>query len=148
MLEKKYWIGLRQSEIECVEDFFEDSIVIFGNKDKKAIQTLKDKLQKNINHNYQKNYEIITNYQKECIKNILSKNSNAKFMFYNQILARKYFEHDSHFICLNKKELLEKLDSKLYVREFYKNKIPSLKHFIIEGKKINIKYLNCIFNTE
>ena len=143
----KYWIGMRESEIYYVKNFFIDSITVFG--EKKAndlIQPLNQFLKKNLDHNDEKNDKTITSYQREHINNILLKDSNAEFMFYNQIMALKYFKGNKNIICLNSEELINKLDDKLYTREYYKSIVPCIPHFILFGKDICIDKLNELFN--
>lgn len=145
----KYWIGMRESEICYVKNFFIDSITVFGEeKTNNLIQPLNQFLKKNLDHNDEKNDKTITSYQREHINNILLKNPNAEFMFYNQIMALKYFKGNKNIVCLNSEELINKLDNKLYTREYYKSKVPCVPHFILFGKDICIDKLNELFNKE
>ena len=63
-----YWVGLRKSEINSVNNFFKDSIILFGKKEMNTIPSLNYSLKRNLNHNDAKNDEIIANYQKQQIK--------------------------------------------------------------------------------
>lgn len=145
----KYWIGMRESEICYVKNFFIDSITVFGEeKPNNLIQPLNQFIKKNLDHNNEKNDEIITSWQREHINNILVKNPNAEFMFYNQIMALKYFKGNKNIICLNNEDLINKLDDKLYTREYYKTKVPCVPHFILYGKEISIEKLNSLFNKK
>lgn len=142
-----YWVGLRKSEINSVNNFFKDSIILFGKKEMNTIPSLNYSLKRNLNHNDAKNDEIIANYQKQQIKNILSNDPNAKFMFYNQIMALHYFSNYPNIICLNSKDLINKLEDKLYTREYYKKIVPSLPHIILDGSDISISNLQSFFKT-
>ena len=143
----KYWIGIRKSEIEYDNDFFKDSIVVFGKKDDNTIRALNYVLKRNLDHNDSKNDKIITTYQKTYINSILSNESNAQFMFYNQIMALRYFSGFPNIICLNKKNLIDELEDKIYTREYYKNMIPTLPHLILNGSDISIQNLQNQFKN-
>lgn len=129
---------MRASEICYMDNFFEDSIVVFGNKTGNSIAPLNYKLKKNLDHNNATNDKTIIDYQKMHMLKILEKDPSAQFMFYNQIMAIKYFEDCANIICLNKKSLISQLDDKIYTREYYKNKVPSLRHFILKGNEIDL----------
>ena len=142
-----YWIGVRSSEVEFVNGFFKDNISMFGQKKvDNLIQPLNIEILKNFDHNNEKNDAIAVEYQKNNIAKILAKNPNARFMFYNQIIALKYYDGESYVICLNDKNLIEKLDNKIHMREYLKDKVPVLHHYIIPGKDISLDNLNRIFN--
>ena len=143
-----YYIGVRESEVSYVKNFFTDYIVIFGKaKEKGLIQPLNQLLLKNIDHNNVANDDLTADYWVEQMNICLSKHPDAKFMFYSQIKALKYFKNNKHIICTNNKKLINKLDDKLYTREYYKNKVPCLPHFILRGRQIHINKLNRLFNT-
>ena len=147
MYNNKYWIGIRKSEIEYDNNFFKDSIVVFGKKDDNTIKSLNYSLKKNLDHNDAKNDEVITNYQKQYINSILSNDSNAEFMFYNQIMALRYFSDFPNIVCLNKKDLIDELEDKIYTREYYKNMIPTLPHLILNGLDVSIQNLQNQFKN-
>ena len=145
----KYWIGIRDSEVKFVKNFFKDSITIFGSKKgNNQIQPLNLAIFKNLDHNNVKNDKTIIDYQKKNMYEISKYNPNAKFMFYNQMIAVKYYPNNPNIICVNQKCLLDQLENKIQMREYFKNKIPVLKHYILSGNEINLANLNLIFKSE
>lgn len=143
-----YWVGVRESEIKYSMKNFQDSIVLLGSKKEDGkIQPLNVATRKNFDHNAQKNDIILTNFQKENMNKVLETNKNARFMFYNQIMALKYFDTDN-IICLNSKNLIERLDNKLFTREYYRDKVPVRDHIILYGKEIQLDKLKSIFGGE
>lgn len=143
-----YWVGVRESEIKYSKKKFQDSIVLLGSKKEDGkIQPLNVATRKNLDHNAQKNDVILTNFQKENMNNILKLNKKSQFMFYNQIMALKYFDAEN-IICLNSKDLVDKLDNKLFTREYYRHKVPVLEHFILHAKEIHMGKLKDIFGGD
>ena len=147
MNRNKYWVGMRKSEIEYDNNFFKDSIVLFGKKGTNTIKSLNYSLKKNLDHNNPKNDETIINYQKSYIKSIFANDNNAEFMFYNPIIALRFYSDCQNIICFNKKELIDELEDKIYTREYYKNMIPSLPHLILSGQDITIQNLQNQFKN-
>lgn len=84
-------------------------------------------------------------YQKEKMDSIIDNDPNAEFMFYNQIMALKYYKKNNNIICINDENLINKLDNKFFTRDYYKDKVPCILHYIISGKKISIDYLTSLF---
>ncbi len=146
-MNNKYWIGMRKSEIEYDNGFFNDSIVVTGKKDDNTIKSLSYIIKRNLDFNIPKNDEEIIKYQKKCINSILSKDCNAEFMFYNQIMALRNFYGLTNKICVNKKDLIGELEDKIYTREYYKKIVPSLSHLILKGSDIIIQNLQKQFEN-
>lgn len=57
-MENLYWVGVRESEIEFCKEFFTNSITIFGNTN----ISMQQKLNKVIDHNNVKNFELIDEF--------------------------------------------------------------------------------------
>ncbi len=147
MNKNKYWIGIRKSEIEYANNFFKDSVVVFGKKNNNSIQSLTSFLNKNIDLNDSNNDQMITKYHKSYMNSILSNDSKAEFMFYNQIIALHRFSEFPNIICLNKLELIDELEDKIFTREYYKNIVPVLSHLILNGLDISIQNLQNKFKN-
>ena len=146
MNNKLYWIGIRESEVYYVKGFFEDSITFFGNK-QSGVKPFNQSINKNLNHNDEKNDAIMTAYQKLQMGNILAKYPNAEFMFYNQIKALEYFKGNNNIVCLNDEALINKMSDKLLAREYFKTKVPCLQHYILFGREISCEKLAELFNN-
>ncbi len=147
MNNKLYWMGIRESEVCYVKGFFEDSIIFFGNK-QKGIKPLNQAINKNLNHNDEKNDAIMAAYRKSQMSNILAKYPDAEFMFYNQIKALKYYKGNRNIICLNDEALINKMSDKLFAREYFKIKVPCLQHYILFGREISCEKLKELFNDD
>ena len=138
-----YWVGMRESEIINTKNLFEGTICVYR-KDG-LIKSLR------INHNEDKNWEMIDNYFYTTKQKILKQNPNAKFMHYDYVGMNQ--KDLTNCICYNDLELLEKLNNKFFTKRFFKNIVPVLDFEIIKGKNINIykikkKYGNCIVLQE
>ena len=102
MNKNKYWIGIRKSEIEYSNNFFKDSVVVFGKKNNNSIQSLTSFLEKNIDLNDSYNDQMITKYHKESVSiNVqLMISKNEVFIFPGSIqLIEKQHNHLAYKGC-------------------------------------------------
>lgn len=141
-----YWVGIRQSEIEFCKDMFKDSITIFGNTN----ISMQRKLNKVIDHNNVQNFDMIDDFYNNEMLNILSKDSNAKFMYYSQINSYDNIKRIGllkNVICFNNQGLINYISDKFKLKQELKNIVPILEYKIINGKYCNYQYLCELFNS-
>ena len=136
------WTGARESDIKFTGDFFHSSITLYGDgKDtNKSFCSMKDY---RINHNH------ITNEQTEfMIANeikMIEEDNSIQFMAYNPNLVYEYDEKiRQHTVCLNDKDLMQFLDSKIDFRKFASHYVPVLYSELMFGSDCTIEMLeNC-----
>lgn len=127
---KKYYIGVRQSDVYYAKNYFEKAICLFGNTADTEIFSLR--LNQNINHR-----EMLPYYLK-MLRQISDKDEKAAFYFYNQRIAYNYDKNICSLCkCVNQKELLDFLNNKLWVREWLlKSEIPVIPFETFMGKEL------------
>lgn len=134
-----YYIGIRESDIRDTEIFDGGSITYFGSN-KNGNHSLNGTLKKSINHNDIRTDNLFNDFAKKCVENILKKDKEAKFYYYNQhfiYLQKEFF--DCNFICGNDKQIIDKLNNKFFVREYLKSCAKILKYKLIQGKDISLE---------
>ena len=142
-----YWMGIRESEIEFCKDMFKDSITIFGNTN----ISMQRKLNKVIDHNNVENFDMIDDFFNAEMLNIVSKEPNAKFMYYSQINSYDSIKRIGllkNVICLNNQDLVNYISDKFKLKQDYKNIVPILEYKILKVKYCNYQYLSKEFNTK
>ena len=118
-------MGIRESEIEFCKDMFKDSITIFGNTN----ISMQRKLNKVIDHNNVENFDMIDDFFNAEMLNIVSKEPNAKFMYYSQINSYDSIKRIGllkNVICLNNQDLVNYISDKFKLKQDYKNIVPIL----------------------
>lgn len=145
-MENLYWVGIRESEIEFCKEFFTNSITIFGNTN----ISMQQKLNKVIDHNNVKNFELIDDFFNEEMKKLVKENPDTRFMYYSQINSYDSVKEIGlldNVICLNNQDLINYISNKFELKKLFKNIVPILDYKILSGKYCNYDYLSKIFNT-
>ena len=139
-----YWVGTRQSDIFDTGCFFKGSVTIFGDNKGGNISYCSNG--KRINHNIE---------DKECdsffintLETILESDTEARFMFYDPILAYKYGEKiKNHTICLNSYDLLNSFSNKYKARYILSNVINTVPYALLKGSKCDSSTLCQLFTN-
>lgn len=145
-MENLYWVGVRESEIEFCKEFFTNSITIFGNTN----ISMQQKLNKVIDHNNVKNFELIDEFFNGETKKLVEENPNTRFMYYSQINSYdsvKKIGLLDNVICLNNQNLVNHISDKFELKRLFKNIVPVLDYEILSGEYCKYDYLNKKFNT-
>ncbi len=145
-MENLYWVGIRESEIEFCKEFFTNSITIFGNTN----ISMQQKLNKVIDHNNVKNFELIDDFFNEEMKKLVKENPDTRFMYYSQINSYDSVKEIGlldNVICLNNQDLINYISNKFELKKLFKNIVPILDYKILSGEYCNYDYLSKIFNT-
>lgn len=141
-----YWVGINESEIEFCKELFEKSITINGSNNKNNI-SFSGIYNRRVNYNLD-NCEI-DNFFNSTLKKICLEDNKANFMFYNPHNA--YYcgeEIIKRTICLNKKDLLDmlksKIESKKYISE--NTNVNVLPYFVTNSKNLSYETICGLFN--
>lgn len=132
-----YYIGIRESDIIDCEIFDGGSITYFGSN-KNGNFSLNVNLKYSLNHNDIKNDDSFNEFVKNTVNEILKKDKEAKFYYYNQhfvYLQKELLNCD--VVCANEKDLIDKLNNKFFVREYFKSCVKLLNYKLIQGKDIS-----------
>ncbi len=136
--DNKCYIGIRESDIKYSGNFFESNICMFSEYDKQySVRTNQNILDK----------DVLTDMKQIALEKHIC-NPERKFCFYNQMAAYNYpSEIMQNSICINKKEVLEFLNNKICVKEWFEqNKIPVVGYETFLGNEIMYATLTKHFN--
>lgn len=135
-------MGIRKSDLLSLDSLYDGSATFFG--DGKNGNICLSQISKNrINHN--RDSVIFLEFYEKAMQQILDKNNNAKFMFYNPIVS--YFlaeKFRKNIICLNDLDVLKILNDKILCKLWLKNSVQMLENVQMFGKEISIDHLNNI----
>ena len=129
-MEYLVWVGPRDTDWKY-DASFSDSICYYSNN--------------NITSERKANIygTIFNSFVEDRMKQILKKQPNAKFIFYNQKIA--YYIDKSlrkYVVCVNEKSLLDLLDDKIYMRYWAGNYVPVLPSVLTDSKSLSFKQLH------
>ncbi len=136
-------IGPREQDFEFTNNFFSETLTLYGsNKNGNTSFCHANKVR--INHN------IHSTAQKEFIINEALKrieiNPNVKFMSYDPNLAFECGpEILKHTVCLNKKDLMDKLNNKIIFRKWAKSFSNVFPSRLISGENCSFSQLSEYF---
>ena len=127
-MEYLVWVGPRDTDIKYC-NCFSESICYYSKSNETTIRKA---------HIYG---DFFINFISSKMKYILSKHSEAKFIFYNPKIAYS-LEDDlkKHAICLNSKYLLELLGDKIYTRYWLGAYVPVLPALLLDSH--NLAFIN------
>ncbi len=104
-----YWVGVRQSDIKDMGDFFKGSVTIFGDGTNNNISFCP----KNGRYNHNMPNPACDAFFEKTLESLCQQDDSVQFMFYNPILAYGYSSLiRCHTICLNQYEILSSLSDK------------------------------------
>ncbi len=149
-LSKIYWVGTRESDmpVRQTKGFsgFEGGIFLFGEKNTEDRIIMCDQdgdSEDRVDHNDASDLSQDKFYE-EAIKKIISDSKgeeDVRFMFYNPTTAHRLsFTDDErkHFLCLNDKKLLSRVNNKSELREMIRESVPLLP--IVERTRMDCDY--------
>ena len=141
-----YWVGIRKSDLLSLETLYHGSITFFGDGKDGNICLFKKKDTRK-NHNIE--LKIFEKFNRRAMLQVLEEDINAKFMFYNPMLAYLMEEHfREHIICLNSLDILKIVNDKMLCKLWLKDSVQLLENAQMFGKEINLKNLNRIFGVQ
>ncbi len=144
-MEHIYWVGVRKSDLLSLGSLYQGSITFFGDgKDGNICLFHKGITRKN--HNIE--LDIFSAFNKEAMEKVIYNDPEAKFMFYNPILAYSLESHlRERVICLNPLDILKIIDDKMLCKLWLKESVRQLECIQMFGKEINLKSLNNILGN-
>lgn len=145
-MEKIYWIGPRESDIDEIDDMFAGSITIYGSNkgnNKSFCQSNAER----INHN---EYNAACDaFIQEELKKLIRTDESVKFLFYNASLAYDFdCEIASHSVCLNCYELLAQLNDKARCRIVLQQIVQPTPFVTLSGKECTYYNIKHYFDAE
>lgn len=143
MKNKIVWIGTKESDILHINHFFSNSITTCGSG---RNNNFSFSVSQNIRINYNVNNPNYTNFLLAQMTQIVEKDPDVQFMYYNP-----YYAHLlnsvllQHVCCLNSKSIMDLLRSKCEMRTFASKYIPIVPFERILGSEI---YNRLAFNLQ
>lgn len=140
---KLVWIGPRKSDIKYAEGMFWHSVTLYGDgKENNDAFCLTKNFRINHNHITTEQTDFMVEHELELLAN----REDVYFMAYNPNLiyecSNKIVEKT---LCLNSRELMRNLDSKISFRRMIDGKVSSLHSELIEGGECTIAKFNKVF---
>lgn len=136
-----YWVGNRMSDISGV-GCFKGYVLFFGDHSCENTYVMcSSNSNQRVDHNDASDIEQDL-FIEDSVRKILKKDSNAKFMFYNpSTVYRLNFDQKfgiEHFVCLNDRDILERVNNKRSFRTLIKGMVPLLP--VIERTRTDCDY--------
>lgn len=135
----RYYIGIRESDIFYSKKYFKKTVCLFSSSPNQEPFSIR--------HNQNIDHREITPFYLNKVQQLSSENS--AFYFYNQRAAYNYDETIRQKCkCINSKELLDFINNKLSVKEwFIQNEIPVIPFATFMGKELLYSKLCAHFNS-
>ncbi len=129
---KYIWVGLRESELYNINNFFSKSITLYGRNNEKNTSYCENYSQRKC---FESDPERKGYYIEQMLQ--LTQHDKVQFMFYNGKTAYALInicaDIQPFCSCLNSLYVLNMLDDKIYTRAWMSNYIPSLPSTILSG---------------
>lgn len=133
------WIGIRESEIAYVDNFFCASITIFGSN--KGTNYSFDKTEK-IRINYNKENLALKQFIDETANKLIIKYPQCKFMFYYPMEATDFGKDiQERTICINSSVLTDLLENKVYSKLWLTSYVPTIPFSTYTNRELSYKNL-------
>lgn len=141
-MNKIFWVGPRQSDIDDINHFFQGSVTIFGDNTNGNISYCSTG--NRINHNID-NPECDLFFE-STLRMLCQNDPNVRFMFYNPVKAYQYDDViRQHTLCVNDYELISALSSKKRSRILLKDIVKTVPFVILIGVECTYRNLCSLF---
>lgn len=145
-MEKIYWIGPRESDIQDIESIFAGSVTIYGSNCGNNISYCQSNTDR-INHNVRNN--DCDAFIQAQLKSFIRQDESIKFLFYNPFLVYDFdSEVAEHSICLNDYELLAQLHDKTRCRVMLQKTVKTIPFVSLPGAEVTYKHICDYFASE
>lgn len=135
MINKTVWIGTKESDILHTNHFFRNSITACGSGKNGNFSF---SVEKNTRINYNINNPEYTKYLLEQMNQLLEKEHNVQFMYYNPYYAHLLNPSLARYVCcLNPRHIMDQLRSKCEMRTIASKYIPIVPFERILGKELH-----------
>lgn len=141
-----YWMGIRKSDLLSVDFLYQGSITFFGDGKGGNICLFNEGITRK-NHNME--LEIFKEFNRKSILQVLHEDPDAKFMFYNPILAYS-LESDlrKKVICLNKLDVLRIINDKMLCKLWLRDTVQLIESVQMFGNELKLCNLNKLLNNK
>lgn len=141
-----YWLGIRESDLLSVDFLYHGSITFFGNGKNGNICLFNEEIARK-NHNIE--LEIFKKFNKTAILQILHEDPDAKFMFYNPILAYSLENNlKDKVICLNEIGILKVINDKMLCKLWLRDTVKMIETIQMFGNELNLTTLNSLLGNK
>ncbi len=138
-MNKLVWVGPRESDIKYTGDLFNGLVVLYG--DNEAYCQIN-----NCRLNHNNINETQTEFMHSGVEHFVEDDENVKFYAYNPNLMYEYEENIlKHFVCLNDKDVMDFLDSKISFRKYIEHEVHTLHSEMIKGEQCRIAFIKKLF---
>ena len=142
----KYFVGLRDSDIENSRNVFDGSITIRGDgkNNNYSMQAIEGK---ELDWNNPNTDILVKSFNEKIFAKLAQKEQPVKLMYYNS--EKSYInEHPKGFevICRNSLPLLQELNDKFKTRKLLEQKIPMLNYQFVKGADLKKYHIPREFN--
>lgn len=127
-----YWVGSRESDISHSSNLFCGSITLFGSRERSLT------VQKNLRIDNNCASAERDKFILENIADVAANDRNAQFCFYDPVWAYEIEGLEMYrdrFICLNSREIYERLGDKITFYKDLKDIVPMGKKYVLKGGK-------------
>lgn len=139
-------MGIRKSDLLSVDSLYQGSITFFGDGKDRNICLFNECITRK-NHNIE--LEIFKEFNKKSILQVLHEDPNAKFMFYNPILAYSLEDNlRKKVICLNKLDVLKVINDKMLCKLWLRNTVQLVETIQMFGNELNLDNLNNLLDNK
>lgn len=141
-----YWMGIRKSDLLSVDFLYQGSITFFGDGKDGNICLFSEGITRE-NHNIE--LEIFKEFNQKSILQVLHEDPDAKFMFYNPILAYSLESNlRKKIICLNKLNVLRIINDKMLCKLWLRNTVQLIESVQMFGNELNLYNLNKLLDNK
>lgn len=145
-MEKIYWVGPRESDIQDIESLFAGSITTYGSNcgnNKSYCQSNTNR----INHNMHNN--DCDNFIQVQLKRLIYEDDSVRFLFYNPYFSYDFdMEIAEHSICVNDYDLLTQLHDKTRCRVMFQQTIKTIPFVSLSGMECTYNHIRDYFASE
>lgn len=141
-----YWLGIRKSDLLAINSLYQGSITFFGDGKDGNICLFQESIARK-NHNIE--LEIFKEFNENAILQVLHNDPDARFMFYNPILAYSLKESlKEKVICLNEIGILKIINDKMLCKLWLRNTVQMIETIQMFGNELNLNTLDNLFNNK
>lgn len=138
-----YWVGIKESEIRGLTEIFQGSITIFGTGKRGNLAYDKYCSKR---YNYNKDIPGYPEFLRDKTAQILMTDPDAQFLFYDSWDAYDCCRNIlNHIIGLYPEKLIKQLNDKLFVKNYFSQKVNLIPYFIQAGKDCTLQHFKQIF---
>lgn len=145
-MEKIYWVGPQESDIQDIESIFSGSVTIYGSNCRNNKSYCQSNAER-INHNLHN--DNCDSFIQEQLKKLIRQDESVRFLFYNPFLVYDFVpEIAEHSICINDCELLTQLHDKTRCRIMLQQTVKTIPFVSLSGMECTYNHIRDYFTSE